>query len=174
MYLFTFSPFITAAGTDQEDAEDLCESLARRHQIVRPADSREFAGRSTCPRYEFVHTMYREVLYNRQSPRRRKQIHLQVGEQLEELYSQRLGEIAPELTHHFQQGEDWLRAIKYLQLAADTAGRRLEPRRAAEILQHAIELVKKLPDEKRAQQETTILAKLAKIYVEWAREASKL
>jgi len=37
------------------------------------------------------------------------------------------------LAGHFEQSADWLRAIKYLQLAADAAGLRFEPRRATEI-----------------------------------------
>jgi tetratricopeptide (TPR) repeat protein len=63
------------------------------------------------------------------------------------------------------RGEDWLRAIKYLQLSADTAGRRFEPRQATEILEHALELVSKLPEAERAGSEIEILEKLATIYV---------
>jgi hypothetical protein len=92
-----------------------------------------------------------DVLYRRQSPGRRAKLHVRVGEQLEALYAQRLSEAAPELAHHFEQSGDCLRPIKDLQLAADSAGRRFEPRQAAEILEHAIELVKKLPDAERAE-----------------------
>jgi hypothetical protein len=59
-----------------------------------------------------------------------------------------------------------------LQLAADTAGRRFEPRQAADILEHALKLVKKLPEGERAEHETTILEKLAKIYIRWVRKAT--
>jgi hypothetical protein len=76
------------------------------------------------------------------------------------------------LAQHFEQGGDWLRAIKYLQLAADTAGRRFEPRQAADILEHAVNLVKKLPDGERAEHETSILKRLAKIYISWVRKAT--
>jgi hypothetical protein len=76
---------------------------------------------------------------------------------LEALYTQRLDDAAPELAHQFEQGGDWLRAIQYLQLAAETAGRRFGPRQAAPILEHALELAEKLPDAERAQHEITIL-----------------
>jgi len=59
-----------------------------------------------------------------------------------------------------------------LQLAAETAGRRFEPRQAADILKHALTLVKKLPEAARAGHETTILDRLAKIYIAWVREAT--
>jgi predicted ATPase/DNA-binding winged helix-turn-helix (wHTH) protein len=170
--LFTTAVHAAAANTDAESFESLCQGLSRRHQIVRSADSQEFPDGTTSARYEFVHALYREVLYHRLSPGRRAKIHLHVGERIEALYAQRLGEAAPELAQHFEQGGDWLRAIKYLQLAADTAGRRFEPRQAADILEHALKLVKKLPEGERAEHETTILEKLAKIYIRWVRKAT--
>jgi predicted ATPase/DNA-binding winged helix-turn-helix (wHTH) protein len=169
---FTAMVRATAADNDAESFENLCEGLSRRHQIVRSADSQEFPDGTTSARYEFVHALYREVLYHRLSPGRRAKIHLHVGERLEALYAPRLGEAAPELAQHFERGGDWLRAIKYLQLAADTAGRRFEPRQAADILEHALKLVKKLPEGERAKHETTILERLAKIYIWWVRKAT--
>jgi len=170
--LFTPAVRAAVADADAENLENLCEGLARRYQIVRSVDSKEFPDGTTSARYEFVHALYREVLYHRLSPERRARIHLHVGERLEALYAQRPGDAAPELAQHFEQGGDWLRAIKYLQLAADTAGRRFEPRQAADILEHSLKLVKRLPDGEHAEHETTILDKLAKIYIDWLREAT--
>ena len=170
--VFTTAVRSTAANMDAESFEDLCEGLARRHQIVRSTDCKEFPDGTTSAQYEFVHAIYREVLYNRQSPGRRMRVHLDVAERLEPLYAQRPNEGAPELAQHFEQGGDWLRAIKYLQLAADTAGQRFEPRQAADILQHALELLKKLPDAECAEQETMILERMAKIYGAWVRKAT--
>jgi predicted ATPase/DNA-binding winged helix-turn-helix (wHTH) protein len=169
---FTAVVRATAANMDAESFENLCEGLSRRHQIVRSADSQEFPDGTTSARYEFVHALYREVLYHRLSPGRRAKIHLHVGERLEALYAPRLGGAAPELAQHFERGGDWVRAIKYLQLAADTAGRRFEPRQAADILEHALKLVKKLPEGERAEHETTILEGLARIYIWWVRKAT--
>jgi hypothetical protein len=67
------------------------------------------------------------------------------------------------LAHQFEQSGDWLSAIRYLQLTAETAGRRFGPRQAARILEHALELVEKLPDAERAQHEITILERLGTI-----------
>ena len=60
---------------------------------------------SASERYEFVHALYREVLYRRQSPGRRAKLHLLAGERLEALFAQRPGEAAAELAHHFEQVE---------------------------------------------------------------------
>ncbi len=71
-----------AANMDAEAFENLCEGLLRRHYIVRSADPKEFADRTASKCYEFVHALYREVLYQRQSPVRRAKLHLQVAERL--------------------------------------------------------------------------------------------
>jgi hypothetical protein len=108
-----------------------------------------------------VHSLYRDVCYNRQAPGRRAKLHQRVGEQLEALNSQRLSEVAPELASHFEKASDWPRAVKYLRLQAETAGRRYAPREAIAIMQHALQLSSKLPEAERAASETAILEKLA-------------
>ena len=85
---------------------------------------------------------------------------------------ERVNESAAWLADHFEQSGDWSRAIKYLQVAADTAGQRFEPRQAADILEHSLGLVKKLPEGERAEHQTTILDRLARIYVAWVRKAT--
>ena len=125
----------TAGDMDVENFETLCEGLSRRRQKVRSADVRRFPDGTASSCYQFAHALYREVLYRRQSPGRRAKLHLHVAERLEALYRQRPAEVAPELAHHFEKGGDCLRARKYLQLAADTAGRRC--RQAVEILERS-------------------------------------
>ena len=163
--LFSTAVSATAAKIDVESFEQLCEGLSRRHQIVRSSDPQEFPEGTASERYEFIHALYRDVLYRRQSPSRRAKLHRDVGERLEALYGQRSSEVALELAHHFEQGRDWPRAIKYLQLAADTAGRRFEPQRALEILEHALELKNRLRYAERAQHEIAILERLATIHI---------
>jgi hypothetical protein len=76
-----------------------------------------------------------------------------------------LSEAAPELADHFEKCADWPRAIKYLRLAADRAGRRYGHREATVLLQQALELASRLPDSERATPETEILEALATIHV---------
>ena len=133
--VFSSEVSATAANMDVEQFENLCEGLSRRHYIVRSADSKECSDAiAASERYEFVHALYREVLYRRQSPGRRAKLHQRVAERLETLYAQRLSEAAAELAHHFEHGGDSLRATKYLQLAVDTAGRRLEIGQATDLM----------------------------------------
>ncbi len=143
--------------------KDLCEALSRRHRILRSAGSEKLADGTVTACYEFVHVLYREVCYRRITLGRRAQLHRGLGDWVE-AHFEPLNEAAAGLAVHFEQGGDWARAIKYPQLAADTSARRFEPRQAAEILQHALELVRKLPEAGRATSEIEILAKLATIY----------
>ncbi len=128
--LFSAAVSAAAANMEVEDFEDVCEQLSRQHYLVRSADAEEVPA-SEC--YEFVHTLYREVLYRRQSPGRRAKLHLRIAGRLEALYAQRLSEAAAELAHHFEQGGDLLRAAKYLQLAANATV--ISPNEAETIVQ---------------------------------------
>jgi predicted ATPase len=160
-----FSVASRAAIMDMEPEafEDLCETLSRRHRIVRSSGSEKLADGTATACYEFVHALYREVCYRRIAPGRRAQLHRRLGEWIE-AHFEPLNEASVWLAGHFEQGGDWPRAIKYLQLAADTAGLRFEPQQAAEILQHALELVSKLPPDARTASEIKLLEKLAAIY----------
>ena len=73
--------------------------------------------------------------------------------------------MAAELAQHFEEASDWARAVKYLQLEAEVAGRRYAPREAAAILQHALKLSGRLQEAERAATEVEILQKLAVMYV---------
>jgi predicted ATPase len=80
----SFSPSLigAAAEVDSHSLEDLYEELSRRHHIVRWARTQSLPDGSVTERYEFVHALYRQVLYDRQLPGRRAQLHRQIGESL--------------------------------------------------------------------------------------------
>jgi predicted ATPase len=77
-----FSAWVVSAGLGADAAlvEDCCESLARRHDLIRSAGLEELHDGSISARYEFMHSLYREVLYGRQSPLRRVRLHQRIGE----------------------------------------------------------------------------------------------
>jgi DNA-binding winged helix-turn-helix (wHTH) protein/tetratricopeptide (TPR) repeat protein len=159
----SFSPTViaSAADIDPQTFEDVCEELFRRHQIVRWAGTQRFPDGTVSEGYEFVHAVYRQVLYDRQTPGRRARLHRRIGERLEALYSQQMDETAAELAYHFEAAADWPRAVEYLRRAADIAGRRYAHPQADSLLQRALELVRNLPEAQRAPKEIDLLAKLA-------------
>jgi DNA-binding winged helix-turn-helix (wHTH) protein/tetratricopeptide (TPR) repeat protein len=151
----------SAEDIQSHHLEDLYEDLSRRHHIVKWAGTHSFPDGSTTERYEFVHVLYRQVLYDRQLPARRARLHRQIGERLAALYAQRLEAVAPELAYHFEQAADWPRAIEFLQRAADLAVRRYAHRQADAMLTRALELVNHLPETERIGAEPQLLAALA-------------
>jgi len=151
------------ANSEPDTIEELLEGLARRHQIIRPAGLRDYKSGPSLS-YEFVHVLYRDVLYNRIGPARRRRLHQSVAENVQALNVLSEAAVAAELAYQFEEGGDWPRAVNYLVSEANTAGRRFEPRQAATILEHALELVNKIPEAERAGSEIEVLQKLATIY----------
>jgi hypothetical protein len=158
---FSASVIGAPAQFDSHSMEDLYEELSRRHHIVKWAGTQSLPDGSMTERYEFVHALYRQVLYDRQMPGRRARLHRQIGERLAALYAQRMEEVVPELAYHFEQAADWPRAVDYLQQAAQIAGRRYAHRQADALLARALELVSHLSGAQRAQAEPQLLVALA-------------
>ena len=167
---FSASTSAAALDTSEEDLEVLYETLARRQRMVRPAGVERMPDGAISAHYEFVHDLYREVLYGRQPSRARSRLHLRIGEQLEALYTRQLSDDllqdrAAELAHHFEHGMDWIKAVRYTQLASDLAIKRLSLREANRVLNHGLSLVENLPSELRAKAELPLLERAAMIAV---------
>src|SRR5271157_1147918 len=161
-----FPPRALAEAT-QQDAdilEELFERLTQRSRMIRAGGPQESTGGSVSQIFEFVHALYREVFYRRQTPARRAGLHRRIGQELEKLFSHRVREIAAELANHFERGCDSARAIKYLRVAARNATGRLAPEEAGAIVRHAVELANSLPEADRTLTQTQLLADLARIY----------
>ena len=97
---FSLSVTVGAAVTNVEPDtfEELLEGVARRHQIIRRAGFRNYRnGPSPC--YEFVHVLYREVLYRRMGSARRKILHKRVAENTEALHVLGEADAAAELAY---------------------------------------------------------------------------
>jgi DNA-binding winged helix-turn-helix (wHTH) protein len=161
----TFTPAIRAPTIymDQVAFEDCCDALAKRNHILRLAGTRELPDGQVVQRYEFVHALYREVLYQRQGPAQRAMLHRRGAERVEELFAARLDEVAPELAHHFEQGGDWTRSLKYLRRVAEVAGKQSAWDRAKANLEHALTVAAKLPPKERVGTEAGILESLVGI-----------
>jgi hypothetical protein len=163
----SFAPAICAPSADMDAGafDECCDTLARRGHILRLADARQLPDGQVVQRYAFVHSLYRQVLYARQAPARRAVLHRRRAERLELVFASALDDVAPELAHHFEQGADWTRAVRYLRRAADAAARRLSLDGARANLQHALALADRLPVAERAVVEIELLYSLAGIHL---------
>jgi DNA-binding winged helix-turn-helix (wHTH) protein len=154
-----------AVDADPEHFERVCERLSRRSHILRPGTLQELPDGTISPFYEFAHALYREVLYSRIAPGRRTQLHRQAAQWAESTFTEHVSAAAPFLAYHFEHGGDYTRAVTYLRVAAQTAGRRYAPREAVAYLQHALELSGRLPGAERATNELVVLEELAAMYL---------
>lgn len=163
----SFAPVICAPTVEMDslDFDECCEALARRGQVVRRDRTQELPNGSIVQRYEFVHALYREVLYQRQSPARRATLHRRRAGQMEKLFLSSLDDVTSELAHHFEKGADWPRAVQYRRRAAALAVRHFGLEEARENLQHALALAGRLPSSVGPRVETEILSSLGELDV---------
>jgi predicted ATPase len=125
--------------------EEICDGLARKHHFLWPAYLAELPDGTITPRYRFIHALYVDVLYKRVAATRRRLIHGRIAEMGESIYGERVGEIAAELAVHFEQSQDFVRAVKYLLMAAENAMRRSADHEARVLSKRGLELLKVLP-----------------------------
>ncbi|NQW22903.1 MAG: AAA family ATPase [SAR202 cluster bacterium] len=106
--------------------EEICEpgnTLARHLNTLQRAELIREATRVPELEYIFQHDLTREAAYNSILLRERREFHLNVGEAVERLFSDRLEENAHLLAHHFYQAGSNERALKYSILAGDKSAR---------------------------------------------------
>lgn len=98
----------------------LSGELAKRQRLVRERGEIEI-GHRFLARYQFVHALFQQYLYQSLSANERRQLHHQVAHVLEALYEDQLDEIAVQLAHHFTQAVDRAKAAHYQRRAGDLA-----------------------------------------------------
>ena len=71
--------------------------------------------------YRFHHALTADAIHSRIRRRRRRLLHRQAGEVMEEYYREQLDEFAGELARHFYNGEEYPKASLYAKMAGDQA-----------------------------------------------------
>ena len=134
----------TAAGIDPGEIEDVCEGLVAKLQFIKCSGIKEQANGEISAHYDFLHSLYREVLYGRLSEGARSKLHLLLAQRLKSFCDPCEQELATELALHFEGGRDYQQAIRYLILASENAAGRFAYQDSLEILRHALGLAAKL------------------------------
>jgi DNA-binding winged helix-turn-helix (wHTH) protein/tetratricopeptide (TPR) repeat protein len=136
-----------AAGADvaASAVEAVCDGLARRQAFVRTGPTVEWPDGTLSATFEFLHSLYREVLSARLSPSRRVEVHRRIAMRLEAAHGERARELAVELAVHFEEARDYPRAVAYLQQAAETDRSRSAHDAARRRYQQGLALLERLP-----------------------------
>src|SRR5262249_14967045 len=137
-----------AAGLNGEmlEVEEQCAALARRGQFVQPSGLEEWPGRTETGRQRVLHGLCQAMLPDRVPVGRRMHLHQRIGARGEVGYGERAGEHAAVLAVHFARGRDPVRAVRYMQKAADTALGRHAYREAMTQITDALDLLHTLPE----------------------------
>jgi class 3 adenylate cyclase/predicted ATPase len=143
-----FSVATVAIGEDNtiDDLEMQCATLARRGQFIQACGTSHWPDGTLASRYQFLHDLYRETLYERVAAGRRQRLHQQIGLRLEAGYGGEAHRIATELAEHFVRGLDLWRAARYLRQAGEQAAQRSAYHEGAIHLTRGLELIRALPD----------------------------
>ncbi len=90
-----------------------------KHQLLNLQGLEFIYEKSLFPELEYIfkHALVQEVAYNSLLSARRKEIHQQIGQAIEELYAGNLEEFYEMLTYHYGRSDDKEKAIEYLVLA---------------------------------------------------------
>ena len=88
--------------------------------------------------YTFKHALTHEVAYGSLLQERRRALHARIVEAIERLYPDRLAEQVERLAHHALRGEDWEKAVTYLQQAGAKALARSAHREAVRCFEEAL------------------------------------
>jgi tetratricopeptide (TPR) repeat protein len=105
--------------------------------------------------YMFKHIITQEVTYGTLLHRKRKELHDLVGQAIEKLYQDRIDDQVNLLYHHFNQAENWQKAVEYGRRAANRAYRLGQFQDAATMYDEAKTCLLKLP-ENQFQQDNLI------------------
>ncbi|HEU0140600.1 MAG TPA: AAA family ATPase [Bryobacteraceae bacterium] len=121
---FSAAAVAVAAGRELDEVEITLTALARQRRFVQEGVAVEWPDGTISAGFDFLHVLYRDVLYQRIPASRRADLHWKIGERQETAYGQRSPEIAAELAMHFERSRDLHRAGIYRQHAAENARRR--------------------------------------------------
>jgi predicted ATPase len=158
---FSAAAVAAALRRDVIVVEERCATLTRSQQFLRPVGVEEWPDGTRASRYGFRHALYQHLWHERVTIGRRQQIHRRIGVRKETAYGKQVSEIAAELAVHFEEGRDYLRAVRYHAQTADNAIRRHAGQEAVQHLTRALELLQTLPDTpQRAQQELLLQSHL--------------
>ncbi|MEP7309258.1 MAG: AAA family ATPase [Acidobacteriota bacterium] len=158
-----FTTLAVVAGLEETPAsvQARCDELARRRQFIQDSGVHVLPNGEAVSGFRFIHSLYRNVLYERVPASRRARIHRRIGEASEQLYGPRAGEIAAELAMHFELGSGYIPALKYLRLASENAIRRFAYKEAIGLARRGLQLIERVPDTPvRARQELGLLITL--------------
>ena len=149
---FSFDILAEVSDLEEPAVVRALDELWRRHVV------RVQAGE----RWDFSHDRIREVAYAGIGPARRRLVHRRIAQALERLHAGNLDAVSATIATHLDRGGQALRAIPFLERAAQVAGRVSATEEVIRCLTHALALTGPLPPGRdRDQQELRLRTALS-------------
>lgn len=142
---FTASSVAAVAGIAQEQAEEICEGLARRGRILKRAGRGTPGSDPRGDRFAFVHSMVQRILYERLPAGRLRRLHLAAAGSLEREHPGREEVVAVQLALHYAMAGEPAPALAHLQRAAASVQHIPAPREVIVIRERILDLVERSP-----------------------------
>ena len=163
---FAVAAVSAAVGGSVDEVEARCAALARRGQFIRVCGTDAWPDGTVATRYEFLHALYRETLYERVPVGRRVRWHQQIGHGWRRVMIRRRGSGRRNSPSILCAGATLVRAVKYLYSAGEQAVQRSAPQEALRHLTQGLELLATLPETPaRVQQELDMLITLGPVFI---------
>ena len=112
------------AQVQRQDERDVIRTFSgeidKRHRLVQ-SERMERLGRQRLSHYRFRHNLFQQYVYSNLAETERNYLHEDIAIALEEIYGEKVKDIAPQLAWHFEQAGDFEKTFKYLLLAGRQA-----------------------------------------------------
>jgi predicted ATPase len=145
-YRFDSTVVARVLGIDPATAEEHLAALERVHGMVRLRKQREFPDGTPTLRYQFVHVLYQNALYEGIQPSRRTAWSSATARVLQNLHGVQAEAIANELACLFEAGGEPGPAVDQFLQAARGAVRVFAHREAIALARRGLVLLQKLPE----------------------------
>jgi len=138
-----------ALKKDPADTEEACDELVRRLYFVERAGHDELPDGTRTAFYVFAHKLYREVLYERQSPACRSRRQIRIAERLRSLFAGRESVVAREVARLYEAAGEWRGAVDALSSSAQQEIARGSCSGATELFELALRITENFGDTER-------------------------
>ena len=142
-------PFVLLQAIAEQSGDALNAAISR----LQAAEFLYEAGVFPDLEYTFKHALTHDVIYDSLLQDRRRTLHGEIVEATERLYPDRLAEHIERLAHHAFRGEEWERAVNYLQQAGAKASARSSNREALAYFEQALTALTHLPETRETLQQ---------------------
>jgi predicted ATPase len=145
-YEFDSAVVSSALQEDPAGTEERLETLDKVHGLIRQLRETRLPDTTFSIRYQFVHALYQNALYESLRPTRRASLSGLVAELLLRMHAEKSAAVASEIAFLFEAARNPARAIDFFLIAAQQAAQVSANREAVALARRGLDLLRFIPD----------------------------